>query len=266
MEKMIAAFEALREEFRIFGTEGISIVLVCAAVLFFAAERDRMGTQIRKLTAYGVLFFVLLANPFGYHIIHSFWVEDYRNLFMLLLPVIFTAAAVTEFTAKQDRFLNRAAIALCCAGVVLASSFFDFRAGKLAETADMYAHRQEIEAVDQVIRDAGIVPRNMIAPREVAAGIREVNPTVQLLYGETLTEGILNKTVTAENEAEQAFLDVCTTLIAVPSAVDYRIQVAEEYKSNCILLENSYDETELMEKAGFLCYGRTENYAVYFKD
>lgn len=130
----------------------------------------------------------------------------------------------------------------------------------------MYAHRQEIAALDQVIRDAGIVPRNMIAPREVAAGIREVNPTVQLLYGETLTEGILNKTVTAENEAEQAFLDVCTTLIAVPSAVDYRIQVAEEYKSNCILLENSYDEAELMEKAGFLCYGRTENYAVYFKD
>lgn len=263
---MIAAFEALREEFRIFGTEGISMVLVCAAILFCVVGKNGMGEHIRTLTAYGVLFFVLLANPFGYHIIHSFWVEDYRNLFMLVLPAVFVAVAIIEMTAAQDGFPKRAAIAVCCAGVVLASSFFDLRSGRLVETADMYANRREIEAVDQVIRDAGIMPRNMIAPREVAARIREMNPTVQLLYGETLTEGILDKTVTAEDETEQAFLDDCTALIAIPSAVDFRIQMAEKYGSNCILLENSYDEAELMENAGFLCYGRTENYAVYLKD
>ena len=79
------------------------------------------------------------------------------------------------------------------------------------------------------------------------------------------TPGILDKTAEPADEEEQQFIDSCTTIVAVPMAVDYQIAVADTYDSNCILLEKAYDEPELMENAGYQCYGRTENYVVYFR-
>ena len=55
---MVAAFEALRSEFRNFGTEAISLALAAVAILFFVAERGKMNRQIEKLTKYEILFFV----------------------------------------------------------------------------------------------------------------------------------------------------------------------------------------------------------------
>ena len=45
---MIAAFEALRSEFRSAGAEGISLALVGFAILFFIAEKNRIN-EIRNI-------------------------------------------------------------------------------------------------------------------------------------------------------------------------------------------------------------------------
>lgn len=262
---MIAAFEALRDEFRVYGMQGISMALVCAAILYCVMQREKEGENFRKLTGYGVLFFVLIANPFGYHIIHSFWVEDYWKLFMILLPAVFVAVAVVNLTTQWDRGWKRALTLVCCAGIVLGSSFFYVGGERMPAVAEAQENRKELELLNEVILTSEIVPENMIAPRTVLSGLREINPTVRLLYGEPLVEEILNKTAEAEDENEQAYLEACTTIIALPDAVGYQIQVAEQYGSNCIVLERSFDEETQMEKAGFFCYGKTENYAVYFK-
>lgn len=262
---MIAAFEALREEFRTFGTDGISMVLVCVAILFCIAEKDKLKAGTRKLVSYGVLFFILLANPFGYNIIQSFWMKEYWKIFMVLLPVIFVAIAITELITGQKSVWEGALVAVCCVGIVVSSSFFEIDLSRMDRIKEAYETETEIAALDEMIRAAGIVPENVIAPREVCARIREIDPGIKLLYGEALIEGILDKTVEPTDEEEQQFIDSCTTIVAVPMAVDYQIVVADTYDSNCILLEKAYDEPELMENAGYQCYGRTENYVVYFR-
>lgn len=262
---MIAAFEALRDEFRAFGTNGISVVLVCAAILFCIIEKDRLGKGAGKLTRYGILFFILLGNPFGYHIIHSFWMEEYWKIFMVLLPVVFVSIPIVELLTRQKSAWKGALMAACCVGIVASSSFFDYDRNRIDAIEDAYQTESEISAVDEVIRAVGVVPENMIAPREVCARIREINPGVKLMYGEELIEGIIDKTAVSEDETEQQFIDACATIVAVPAAIDHQITVADTYGSNCIVLENSYDDEEQMEEGGFQCYGRTENYAVYFR-
>lgn len=262
---MIAAFEALRDEIRLFGTNGISVVLVCVAILFCMVEKDRLGEGAEKLMRYGLLFFILLGNPFGYHIIRSFWMEEYWKIFMVLLPAVVVSVPVVALMTRQKSVWKGALMAVCCMGIIAGSSFFDFDRNRIDVIKDAYQTESEISAVDEVIRTAGVVPENMIAPREVCARIREVNPGVKLMYGEDLIEGIIDKTAVSEDEAEQQFIDACGTIVAVPAAVDHQIAVADAYGSNCIVLENSYDDAEQMEEGGFQCYGRTEKYVVYFR-
>ena len=73
---MEAAFEALREQFRNFGTDGISLALTGFAVLFLVAEKERLDWRIGRLVKYEILFFLLLGNPFGYNNISSFWMQE----------------------------------------------------------------------------------------------------------------------------------------------------------------------------------------------
>lgn len=262
---MIAAFEALRDEFRIFGMEGISLVLVCAALLFCIVEKEHLGVGTRKFTRYTILFFILLANPFGYNIIQSFWMKEYWKIFMVLLPMILIAIPMTELITTQKNIWKGALMAVCCAGIIVSSSFFDFDAERIGTIKEAYQTKKEVAAVDEVIRAAEIVPENMIAPREVCTWLREINPSAKLLYGEELIDQMIDKTAVSEDEEEQKFLEVCNTIVAVPSAVEHQITVANMYGSNCILLENSYDDMDLMEDAGFWCSGRTDKYTVYFR-
>lgn len=262
---MVAAFESLREAFRTFGMNGISMVLVCAAILFCTIEKEKMHPNVVRLSRYGVLFFILLANPFGYEIIQSFWMKEYWKIFMLLLPVIFAAVFIVELVSEQKKLVNRVIMMVCCVGIIAASAFFDYDAAKISRIAEGHRMEDEIAAVEEVIRTAGIAPEKVIAPREVCARIREINPGIKLLYGEEMIQGMIDKTLVSEDEAEQQFIDACAVIVAVPDAVEYQIYVANTYESNCMILETSYDDSACMEAAGFRCYGKTKKYAVYFR-
>lgn len=264
---MEAVLQLLRDNFKLFGTEGIGLGLVCAGIVFWIAEQDKLEKRVGKLMKYEILMLILIANPFGYNAISTFWVqEEYWKVFFMLLPVICIAASVVELLIRAEKTWQGVVAAIACVGLVAVSMNFLFAEGKVAvpENADKVA--SEIVEVDQLIREAGISTKNMIAPREVCAEIREIDESVELLYGEDLIEGMIDKTAVSEDAEEQQFIDMCTTIIAVPEAVDHQLLVAETYDSNCILLETSYDDEEMMEEAGFRCYGRTDKYAVYFRE
>ena len=106
----------------------------------------------------------------------------------------------------------------------------------------------------------------MIAPREVCAQIRELNESVQLLYGEDLIRQMIDGKDVSEDEEEKEFCEACATIVSVPRAVDHQIDVAERYGSNCIVLRISDDDKPKMEKAGYTCFGKTDSYVVYLKD
>ena len=262
---MIEAFEALREQFHTFGTNGISMALAGAALLFCMAQGEKLAGGAKKLTRYGVLFFLILANPFGYEIIHSFWMQEYWKLFMIVLPFVTVAFAMAQLAVGQKSLWKGALLAACCMGVIAASSFFAFDAKRIEAVGASRGQEQEIAAVDEIIRASGIMPENMIAPREVCRGIREINPEVKLMYGEALIEKMVDKTLQFEDEEKQEFVDICTTIVAVPSAVEYQILAADLYGGNCILLEAEYDDAVQMEQAGFVCAGRTEKYVLYVR-
>ena len=111
---MIAAFEALRSEFRSAGAEGISLALVGFAILFFIAEKNRINENKNKLVKYEILCFLLIANPFGYTCINSFWMQnEYRKMFMILVPAVIVAAFVVELTSGYQHIWAKA---LCLTG------------------------------------------------------------------------------------------------------------------------------------------------------
>lgn len=263
---MEAVLQLLKDNFKLFGIEGINPALVCAAILFWVVWQDKHEERLGKFMKYEILFFILVANPFGYNTIRTFWVQEaYWKVFFLLLPVICIAAVIAEFAAGTEKVWQGVTVVLVCMGITAASMSFLFTGENLAVPENSEKVAAEIVEVDQIIRKAGIATENMIAPREVCAQIREIDESVKLLYGEDLIERMIDKTAVSEDEAEQQFIDVCTTIVAVPEAVEHQVLVADMYGSNCILLENSYDDEEVMERAGFMCYGRTEKYAVYYR-
>lgn len=264
---MVAAFEALRSEFRNFGTEAISLALVAVAILFFVAERVKMSRQIEKLTKYEILFFLLLGNPFGYYVISGFWMqEDYRYLFLLFIPVVIVAAFMVELIFGYRRLWSRTLCFVCCVGLVFVSMYFRFEAPKVQMVANEFKISKDIAELDTLLRQENPTITNMIAPRAVCAEIREVNESVQLLYGEDLISEMIAGGIVFDDEDEQTFFDECSVIVADPSAVWYQLEVAEKYGSNCIVLETSYDDEAQMTAAGYWCYGKTDCYAVYFKD
>lgn len=264
---MEAVLQLLKNNFKLFGTEAISLVLVCAAIVFWVVKKDELGKRVGQFMKYEILIFILIANPFGYNTISTFWVqEDYWKVFLTLLPVICIAVLLVELVAGIKKLWQGVFIVLACVGIIAASMNFLFTGDKLTKPENSYRVASEIVEVDEILRESGVTITNMIAPREVCAQIREIDEGVELLYGEDLIEHMIDKTAVSENEEEQQFIDACTTIVAVPAALDHQILVADVYGSNCIMLDTSYDDEKVMENAGFTCYGRTKRYVVYFRE
>lgn len=264
---MAAAFEMLREQFRNFGTDGISLALTGFAVLFLVAEKDHLDWCIRRLVKYEILFFLLLGNPFGYNNISSFWMqEDYAKAFMLLMPAVVIAVFVTELTGKFKKVFAKGLCIVGCAGLFLVSMYFRFGEVKIQPAQNIYKVSEGIVELDTLLRRENHTITNMIAPREVCAQIRELNESAQLLYGEDLISQIINGKSDVEDEEEKEFYQACSTIVAVPNALEHQIDVAERYGSNCIVVRISDDDKVKMETAGYTCYGKTDSYVVYFKD
>lgn len=264
---MAAAFEALREQFRNFNTEGISLALTGFSILFLVAERERLDWCIDRLVKYEILFFLILGNPFGYNNISSFWMQaDYGKIFMLLMPALVIAVFMTKLTGEFKTFLAKGLCVGGCIGLVVVSMYFRFGEVKIQPVQNYYKVSGDIVDLDTLLRNENHPITNMIAPREVCEQIREINESVQLLYGGDLIDWMINGKEAPEDENEKAYYEACSTIVAVPEALDYQIEVAEQYGSNCIVLSASNDDETKMQMAGYTCYGKTDSYVLYFKD
>ena len=116
---------------------------------------------------------MLIANPFSYHIIHDFWMEDYGNLFMVLLPVVFLATVVTDVIFQSEKRWQQIVLAVCCIGVFAASTFFNFSFEECGNIAESWGQDAETATLDEILREADFNPIKIIAPREVGKRIRE---------------------------------------------------------------------------------------------
>lgn len=74
----------------------------------------------------------------------------------------------------------------CVRALVAVSMSFQFTAPKLAVPENAYHVEHEIAELDDALRESGRNIQNMIAPRAVCAQIRELDASVNLLYGEDL--------------------------------------------------------------------------------
>lgn len=140
---------------------------------------------------------------------------------------------------------------LVCAALVAVSMSFQFAAPKLAVPENAYHVEHEIAELDDALRESGRSIQNMIAPRAVCAQIRELDASVNLLYGEDLIERMIAQDTVTEDETEKQFIEDCASIVAVPAAVDNQIAMAEKYNSNCVILEADYDDQTLMRAPGY---------------
>lgn len=264
---MEAVYQLLKSEFRQFGSRGISLVLALTALLFLMAEWKELSRGCRMYTVYAACMLVLVGNPFGYNDISTFWMEtSYWKMFFLLLPAVAVAIPVTEFAVGTKHVWMGVLGVLVCAALVAVSMSFQFAAPKLAVPQNAYHVEHEIAELDDALRKSGRSIQNMIAPRAVCAQIRELDASVNLLYGEDLIERMIAQDTVTEDETEKQFIENCASIVAVPAAVDNQIVMAEKYNSNCVILEADYDDRTLMESAGYDCYGTAGPYVIYFRE
>ena len=264
---MEAVYQLLKSEFRQFGTGGISLVLALTALLFLMAEWKLLSRGCRMYTVYAACMLVLVGNPFGYNDISTFWMEtSYWKMFFLLLPAVAAAIPVTELAVGTKHVWTGALGVLVCAALVAVSMSFQFTAPKLAVPENAYHVEHEIAELDDALRESGRSIQNMIAPRAVCAQIRELDASVNLLYGEDLIERMIAQDTVTEDETEKQFISDCASIVAVPAAVDNQIVMAEKYNSNCVIVEADYDDRTLMESAGYDCYGTAGSYVIYFRE
>ena len=140
-----------------------------------------------KLVKYEILCFLLIANPFGYTCINSFWMQnEYRKMFMILVPAVIVAAFVVELTSGYQHIWAKALCLTGCAGFVILSMYFLFTQPKIQVIENQYKVPDKVVELDSLLREENHDIKNMIAPREVCSWIREINESVQLLYGEDL--------------------------------------------------------------------------------
>ena len=232
---MIAAFEALRSEFRSAGAEGISLALVGFAILFFIAEKNRINENKNKLVKYEILCFLLIANPFGYTCINSFWMQnEYRKMFMILVPAVIVAAFVVELTSGYQHTWAKALCLTGCAGFVILSMYFLFTQPKIQVIENQYKVPDKVVELDSLLREENHDIKNMIAPREVCSWIREINESVQLLYGEDLINHMIQDDYTFEEEEENSEFQVIEII------EDYEYKYGFEYNDKCVVAEWMY--------------------------
>ncbi|MEI2994789.1 MAG: hypothetical protein V8T24_07950 [Roseburia hominis] len=81
---------------------------------------------------------------------------------------------------------------------------FQFTAPKLAVPENAYHVEHEIAELDDALRESGRSIQNMIAPRAVCAQIRELDASVNLLYGEDLIERMIAQDTVTEDETEKS--------------------------------------------------------------
>ena len=113
----------------------------------------------------------------------------------------------------------------------------------------------EIAEPDDALRESGRSIQNMIAPRAVCAQIRELDASVNLLYGEDLIERMIAQDTVTEDETEKQFYrGLCKHCGRCRRQSTTRFAMAEKYNSNCVILEADYDDQTLMESAGYDCY------------
>ena len=151
---------------------------------------------------------VLVGNPFGYNDISTFWMEtSYWKMFFLLLPAVAVAIPVTEFAVGTKHVWMGVLGVLVCAALVAVSMSFQFAAPKLAVPQNAYHVEHEIAELDDALRKSGRSIQNMIAPRAVCAQIRELDASVNLLYGEDLIERMIAQDTVTEDETEKQFIE-----------------------------------------------------------
>lgn len=164
--------------------------------------------------------------------------NEYRKMFMILVPAVIVAAFVVELTSGYQHTWAKALCLTGCAGFVILSMYFLFTQPKIQVIENQYKVPDKVVELDSLLREENHDIKNMIAPREVCSWIREINESVQLLYGEDLINHMIQDDYTFEEEEEKEFIEECKTIVAVPDVVEHQLEVAEKYGSNCIVWKN----------------------------
>ncbi len=116
---------------------------------------------------------------------------SYWKMFFLLLPAVAAAIPVTELAVGTKHVWTGALWACWCVRRSWRLIWFQFTAPKLAVPENAYHVEHEIAELDDALRESGRNIQNMIAPRAVCAEIRELDASVNLLYGEDLIERMI---------------------------------------------------------------------------
>lgn len=115
---------------------------------------------------------------------------------------------------------------------------FLFTQPKIQVIENQYKVPDKVVELDSLLREENHDIKNMIAPREVCSWIREINESVQLLYGEDLINHMIQDDYTFEEEEEKEFIEECKTIVAVPDAVEHQLEVAENMAATVLFWKN----------------------------
>lgn len=228
---------------------GMYFALFLVAMLYiFLKEKD----QKKKIlfVYFPILVFLVIINPIFVKLASSvFTVNTYCRLFWLLPLGIIIAYAGVLAVNEGKRKIEKIAISISLFIIIALSGKFYFDApGTFNEYGNLYKVPDESVLVAQLIGIDEEENKKALVPQELVPYIRQIDATIELLYGRTADTAYWQNPLATELDNGN---------------IEYISKVLEEKNCQYVVLKRATVLREPIENFDFKMISETENYTIY---
>lgn len=248
LEKSIKIIKSAYEQF-IGGGMYFAIFLI-AMLYIFLKEKDKMKKNI--LVYFPILVFIVVTNPIFTMITSGvFTIEVYTRFFwMLPLGVVIAYAAVLAINNGKDKFEKIVIGSSFLVIIALSGKFYFDTKGTFIEFGNLYRIPDESVLVAQLIGIDEEENKKALVPAELVPYIRQIDATIELLYGREPDAAYWNNPLATELDNGN---------------VEYIQQVLEEKNCRYVVYKRETVMREPIQNYGFEKINETTNYVIYKK-
>lgn len=233
---MSALWTDIKNAYFSYNGMGINLFFGFAAVLYLLFLHEK---KQRNLLIYEIFGILLLVTPLLSNVILQAGGDASENwiTYGCLNTAVIAAFAATDYLMKVPSGRERLFVVVMYVLILQAGMTLNYTSEHFSVLKNGYKVPAEVLDIAESI-DFLEQPR-ILAPAEVAGGLREYDTKYAVIYGEGLS-------FTPEN-LEQLQLEM------------------ESYGCNCVVIETEYDSAEFFDQMGFRKIDTTGHFEVYAK-
>lgn len=228
---------------------GMYFALFLISMLYiFLREKDKKKKIF--FIYFPILLFLIIINPIFVKLASVvFTVNTYCRLFWLLpLGVVIAYAGVLAVNEGQKKLEKVVIFISLCIIIALSGKFYFDTPGTFAEYGNLYKLPDESVLVAQLIGIDEEENKKALVPQELIPYIRQIDATIELLYGRT---------------ADTAYWENPLATELDNGNIEYISKVLEEKDCQYVVLKRATVLRQPIEDFDFKMINETENYTIY---